>query len=61
MLIIPDYAPDLLADTAPCRGCGRETPYVLLDAKPPPGADPETADWTELFCQSCYGPGWLPV
>lgn len=44
-----------------CHGCGTPTPAHLIDAKPPPGANPETADWSVLHCQRCYGPGWQPL
>lgn len=49
------------ADTIACHGCGRREHAELIDAKPQPGTDPETSDWTRLECVACYGPGWEPV
>lgn len=49
--------PDALV---PCMACGRLTEIDLLDAKPEPGCDPDTADWTRLECEGCYGDGWSP-
>lgn len=61
MTRVSHYTDVEMADRGPCRGCGALTPYVLLDGKPRPGANPETADWDQLFCERCYGPGWLPT
>lgn len=47
-------------DVLPCACCGKLTEIDMLDAKPEPGEDPETADFTRLECRTCYGPGWLP-
>ena len=56
----------LTGEKAPCMKCGKLTDYALLDAKPDPrqlarGIPPEDCDFTVLECQSCYGPGWLPM
>ncbi|CAM5769871.1 hypothetical protein [Bosea minatitlanensis] len=48
-------------DHAACDCCGRIEHIDLLDAKPPAGGVPETADWSRLECIACYGPGWLPM
>lgn len=55
------YTAAMLADTCPCHRCKTPTPVVLLDSKPPPGADPDTADFTVLLCRPCYGPDWCPT
>lgn len=44
-----------------CMTCGKMVDIDLLDAKPQPGADPETADFDLLECKECYGPGWVPA
>jgi len=44
-----------------CAACGRPFAYEELDAKPEPGADPETADFTRLECRDCYGPGFCEM
>jgi hypothetical protein len=45
---------------AHCDACGTSEHIHLLDSKPEPGVDPETADYTRLECIACYGPEWLP-
>lgn len=60
------YTPDTHAK---CHGCGVPTPLERLDAKPFRGATPEDcrraadtgADFERLECETCYGPGWLPL
>lgn len=53
-----------------CEKCGAETPFHLLDAKPPSLADVQATwddihkaldageDFTVLQCRKCYGPAW---
>lgn len=50
MAIIGDLA-SVWKETETCDGCGAVTPLPLLDAKPD----------ESLLCQSCYGPGWVPL
>lgn len=44
-----------------CCKCGILEHINLIDMKPPAGADPESADFTEPHCVMCYGPGWCPA
>lgn len=47
-----------MTDISTCMKCGTQEHIDLLDAKPPPGANPETCDWTHFECIACYGFGW---
>jgi hypothetical protein len=48
-------------DVSKCTKCGVLERINLLDGKRPEGVIDENADFTELQCVSCYGPGWCPT
>lgn len=57
-------------ETINCMACGKPTPANLIDAKPGPGnwpvgpdalPWPDSAEYTQLECQYCYGPGWCEL